>query len=175
MVNKQLETISAYIKEHNGYFQAAFPHAYTEAGNGVVHNGDPIFPTDVHGNYFYLRVAGGSFSYDQQYAISTTRRGVGIQSDVYLVAMVFEADADKLLDNLVSTLAASMPDQLRFVSFLSQAPAVVQQELSGLEPAIRQAAMQNIPPFTALVSVRFTLTSPMNYTKPNCITSPCTC
>lgn len=170
MLKGKLSSIKDTLLEYNTYFNDGYDDVYiTETG--IVANNKIVFPNDKKGNYFYLRLPDSvTINNTSEYKISDCRSAMGLSVDTFLVASVSKADADVLLDNLISTLASM---GLKIKSAIWQKHKVVMQELAKAGAEAQQKALQNVN--TTLVSVRFEYNGTYEPTSLNCITNPCSC
>lgn len=168
MYNDKLIQIKDYILETNLYFDRGFSDVYLDEKRGIVHNNNVVFPMDTLGNYFYLRLPSVvRFTTRPQDKISDCLYGFSINAPVILVAVVKDADADKLMTNLLSTLASQ---SVSIQSAIFESASVVLQELARTKTEIQDAALARIGKHT-IVSISFTLDS--QFIPSNCIVNPC--
>lgn len=167
------------LKEHvllkNTYFNKGFAFAYQDEGVWSDEDDkEPIFPRDNLGNYFYFRLPNdiGLVSLPET-AVSDCQFSIGASASVILVACVRGADNDLLMKNLINTLQTMPVFRATFGNGIIIKEKVVRQELSDLDAANLQAALQRIPKDYSIVSISFTITNPINLN--NCIENPCEC
>lgn len=172
MLQDKLDELKEFILQHNGYFNNAYSGVYVDQQTGVIYKGqEAVFPNDTLGDYFYLRQANSTqLQYTQ---LSTGTQGLTLGVPVVLVACLKSGSADILLQNLINTLRAFQPENIRFTSFLFNGSDVILQELAGLtEKANIEAALQRLQ--SVIISVSFTYSLNMQFQKLNCIQDPCT-
>lgn len=175
MLKGKLDGLKEHILQYNPYFNNAFADVIQDDTTGIVHNGKPIFPNDTLGDYFYLRLPSNvQFEYAPIYNISTSINGVGLRSNIVLVACMRNADPDKLLSNLVNTIQSYQTEYVRFTGAIYESDGVLLQELSKIKDKENiEAALQRLGNDYTLVSIIFQYTFPFTFQKPICITEPC--
>lgn len=170
MYNQELTDIKNAILQYNTYFDKGFTGVYQDERKGIVHNENVIFPMDTLGNYFYLRLPSVvRFTTRPQDKISDCLYGMSVNAPIILVAVVKDADPDKLVKNLLYTLATM---NVSIQSAVFDSASVVLQELSRVSSSVQDAALARISNHT-IVSIAFTLDSVFIPQKLNCITNPC--
>lgn len=167
-----LSELTTFILDNNPYFDRAYDDVYQDETVGIVHdNNQPIFPADNLGNYFYLRLPNNiRFDNASQFNLSECLDTPGLVYDIILVAILNNANADVLLHNLLSTLAA-FGGNINLTGASTQRAVIIGQELASMSVEMRDKALQNIN--STLVSVYFTYTPAFLPTKLSCITNPC--
>lgn len=160
-----------YIIDENPYFQNGFDDVYLDETTGMVHNGEPIFPSDTLGNYFYLRLPNTiRFDSSDVYKISECENTPATIYDLILVACHKDADPNELLNNLITTLG-KFDGSIVFTNASINSEAVILQELSSMSAENKEAALQRKPSNLTIVSISFTYTEVP--APNNCITEPC--
>lgn len=173
MVREVLNSLKEHIIGQHPYYSNAFSDVI-KSYNGIIHNGEPIFPADIYGDYFYLRAANqGSFIYDQRFSLSASTIGVGASMEVVLVSCVYKADSETLIHNLINTLRTYQPENLRLTRFITQSEYVVTQELQGVGEEALNSALKRLRPDFSIVSVGIMLSFPIKFIKSNCYEKPC--
>lgn len=178
MLKEKLYNLKEHILKYNPYFNNAFDYTVQDENTGIIHDSIPVFPADNLGDYFYLRIT-NNVRFDNQsiYNTATTISGVGLVPTIILVACVRDADADKLLNNLVNTLRAeSCGARIGLVSMLFNGRDVILQELARMkEKENIEAALQRLPSGMTLVSITFTYSFNYTFQKLKCFDPPCNC
>lgn len=170
MLKAKYKDLKDYILEYNPYFKQGFDDVYISE-SGIVANKKVVFPADNLGNYFYLRLPDNvSIVNSSEYKVSDCKVAMGLNIDTYLIASVKKADADKLLDNLVATLANF---GARVKSAIWSSEKVVMQELAKVDQEVQLKALANIN--TTLVSVRFDYNCTYITDALDCLPNPCEC
>lgn len=170
MLNELLTRLSGYIKLKNPYFDKAFPNVHTDDTQGVVNDEQVVFPSDMDGDYFYLR-RGNGIGLSEGSQISSCITGLNYSVPLFLIAVVKDADTDKLITNLVNTLQSFSSLGKSFTALQIDPTAVTRQELSFMSAENLQGALQRIPQGTAIVSISFTITESMPFS--HCTVNPC--
>jgi hypothetical protein len=182
MWNKTIHELTAHILKYNTYFNKGFSNAFQDEETGIVWGKDDnkdllkIFPNDALGNYFYMRPQPkGSFVSMPEVKMSDTRPGLGLTNQITLVAVVKNANADILLNNLISSVQAFSQSYITLNSWIAQTELVIVNELSKLkDKAEIEAALQRIKPDQKIVALLFTIGAPYTYYALNCLPNPCT-
>lgn len=174
MLKAAVTNIKEFILEKNTYFNNGYSDVYQNEEVGLVLSGNnPVFPADL-GNYFYLRLhTNVTFSNGGVNSIADSIKGVGLNVNIVLVAIVKEAKHDILLQNLVNTIQAYCGEDISFNGATYNSDEVIRQELSFMTQDARDKAMANLPDNLAIVSLSFTYSAPFTFN--NCIYNPCTC
>lgn len=180
MFQDRLDDITAYIMEHNTYFNVGFSNVYLDEKTGFVANDGvtkiPVFPADELGDYFYLRLPNNvAFVSDAKYSFSNCITGLGIRSTVILVACIKTNGSDKLLENIVVTLRNYSKADIVLRSAIYQKDIVTLQELSKISESEQDAALQRLGDYGSIVSVTFDITENVLSHKLSCIEPPCNC
>jgi hypothetical protein len=174
MIQPYLDEIGATIISYNKYFNRYFTNVEQSEELGYVHNGDEIvFPNDTYGNYFYLRIPSKiAVTYD---AINNNGNfnAVGLNSMITLVAMVKDADPQKLALNLMSTVGRACNYTKKFTQILIHNEDVIATELQQCSENVIAKALQCASDDFTLISINFTLTINQPFLQLNCITNPC--
>lgn len=179
MWQRQLNSIKEHILQYNPYLTQGFNHAWQDEQNGEVYAQKgkefvAVFPNDSLGDYFYLRTPQKvSFSESKEFVISDCYKGTGMIGQVVLVAMVRDADADGLLNNLINTVQLYDNETIALNSAVYQNEFVVIQELAKMSKEAMEAALARIKPNMTMVSITFTIKAPFRYRKLSCMTKPC--
>jgi hypothetical protein len=176
MVSNDFELLKDYIIDRNKYFNRGFANAFTNEKNGrvLVKNGRDymeLLPSDRLSNYFYLRNDptikhalgarledfGGIYSYNDTL-------------NICLVAVVNDADAYQLINNLRNTVLFYKPLSITATQSAFNRIQVLSSELKGVEEEDLIGALQRLKNET-IVSVTLQVTKEFN---PNrCIENPC--
>jgi hypothetical protein len=160
-----------HILTTNTYFDNGFDDVYQDETTGLVENGEPVFPADNHGRYFYLRLPNNiRFDYSAQFTLDECSNSPGKIYDVILVACVADVNAEGLLNNLLSALS-SYQERITLQSASIQGNVVINQELSFMSKDDREAALKRKPDNLTIVSISFSYIKETLLT--NCITEPC--
>lgn len=173
MLNSLVENIKQTILETNEYFVNGYSKVIQNPDLGLVLDGEmPVFPADNLGNYFYLRLPNNvGFDNSTYNYIADNIKGTGLVAPVVLVAIVRDADPDKLIKNLVNTLQGLCDEIITFTQAIYIREEVIRQELQFMNPEARDKALANVN--QTIVSVSFTINEPFEYSR--CITNPCSC
>lgn len=178
MQHTDFNDLRDFILEHNNYFRAGFANAYKDDVSHavVVKDGKDfqrLLPSDTLGNYFYLRNDAWlkhEAKEPERLADNGTQRLAFLDTmSVQLVAVVNNADAYKLIQNLRNT--AMMYDKLNVVPVTSSwnREQVVSTELAKMPMEDINAALQRLKDETI---VRIALSVSKSFTPSNCITEP---
>lgn len=179
MTTRDFELLKDFILSKNTYFDNGYANVFkdsdtkkifTRSGNELV----CVFPNDNLGNYFYLRNEAG-IQYQPQLAERVTDSGparllFNDNVSVQLIAVVKDADAYVLLNNLRNT--AMMYKEMNVIpaSAIWLSEDVIVTEMAGSEAKDISAALQRIKNETI---VRLTLTVSKQYIPNNCIVNSC--
>lgn len=175
MLKAKIEELKDFILENNPYFSTGFSMVYMDNVRGWVANErDIVFPNDTLGNYFYIRLEDDmKFDRGNYYNVGDGLVNAGIRATLYLVAVMKGADADTLLNNIISTIQqspCSVQGVINFSGAIYESEAVIERELRKLPEADRRKALQNNK--STIVSVKFDMTTTFVPTKLNCIQNP---
>ncbi len=173
MIKETLEAVKDFILSANPYFQKGIAGVTINEAGKVVKN-EIVFPNDTFGDYFYVRQATKSTfetgSYDK---ITDCDNGQSLRTDIYIIACVKNADADKLISNLVLTMQ-KYPD-VRPLAIIADSDGVIAQELSQASKVNKQAALARIGDYT-IVSLQVNVaTRVLPFKSLTCIENPCQC
>lgn len=172
MVKSTIERLRKYILQANSYFNEGVANVYLDPERGIANENGIVFPDDTRSNYFYLRLPDNvTFSQGGQFSVVECQPGLGVNAQVILVAVVSNADEDKLIQNLVNTVQSFSSDK-SFQSAIYKKEVVVRQELGWMDASRLSATLQRIPD-ASIVSVTFTLID--NFIYNDCIINPCAC
>lgn len=171
MLNEKLIELRDYVLESNPYFQEGIIGVYKD-DRGIADEKGYVFPSDSRGDYFYLRLPVDiPIVVDNRFAVSDCKTPLGAVAPIVLVAIVRNADPDKLLQNLLNTIMA-FPAEGKGVSSVSpHKESVVASEMSGLNADVIRKALQTIPDEFTIVSITFTLSVGIKYS--NCFVDIC--
>lgn len=173
MLKSNIERLRKYILTTNPYFSEGLANVYLDPENGIANENGVVFPDDTRGNYFYLRLPDNvTFANGFEFSITECLPGLGINAQIVLVAIVNNADEDKLLQNLVNTIQSFGNYNKTFQTAIYKKEVVVRQELSWMTPENLSAVLQRLPD-SAIVSVTFTLINEFIFN--DCIIDPCSC
>ena len=174
MIQPYLDEIGATILQYNPYFDRYFTNVEQSEELGYVHNGNEIvFPNDIYGNYFYLRIPSKiGVTYDN-INNNGNFNAVGLATVINLVAMVKDADAQKLALNIMSTVGRACNYTKKFNQILIHNEDVIATELQQCSDNVIQKAIQCVSDDYTLISINFTLTINQPFLQLNCITNPC--
>lgn len=178
MTSANFEALATYILTQNTYFDKGFALAYKdEQTRRIMHRGvsgdltDLSF-TDTLGSYFYIRTD-GDIRISQN--IQMADCGIVAYSDVLrcqLVAVVNDANAFTLLNNLRAT--TNMFTELTCIDSGASVirENIVRSELTGVSGKDIEAILQRLKKQTI---VRLTIDVQQYYKPANCIVDVCTC
>lgn len=171
MIRQLMDEIGAMIAQYNPYFDKYFTGVELNEETGLVNNGEQVlFPTDINGNYFYIRVPS---KLGAVYTSTQSIHTLDLSVSLVVVACMRDADPYELYWNIVSTIGRGCSYGKRFTDFLVHNEDVIMQELAHWKDEDIAAALQRSADFT-LVSVNFTLTYTQPFLQLNCIEKPCT-
>lgn len=160
-------TLREYILSNNNYFTDGFDNAFQQDGIYCRRNNDllQIFPNDNNGNYFYIRQI-GNITFNK---IQPKPYIYQDKTSYKLVAIVSNADPNKLINNLRSTLLNYSEIDVKDASFIRE--LIIIAELQRMKNNIIQKALQRLKNET-IVSISFDLYS--TFIASNCkIINPC--
>lgn len=173
-----IENLTDYVLQHNPYFNKGFANVTRDEEIGIVANWtEPVFPSQKHGDYFYIRY-NGVVGLTNAPAAQMMEGQFGAQYNIplMLVASVNNADSDVLFQNLLTTLSSYRPKGTQGVVYTSASQEmgeIVNAELAGLKPEDRRAALKRLPKYGTLVAIRFTLSMIITIQPLTCIQNPC--
>jgi hypothetical protein len=178
MTRHLFEDFKDFILEKNKYFTNGYSNAFlinTDETQGIFSmDGDFIFPSDIDGNFFYLRhEANITFTPDISQSIADCdagRMGFNDVQTVYLVAVVDEADEYALLSNLRNTAMMYNGFSAIPTSGILIATNTIIAELSPFGDKVVYKALQNLNE-QAIVRLTLQITKP--YVASKCINNPC--
>jgi len=165
--------IIKHLLRHNPFVAQGFAHAWQDGETGMIWADAPkgrrvIFPADNLGDYIYLRtLQAGSLRDDfQKFAqhIGCKRGGMVATSQVRLVAVINGADADALTHRVLNVLAmydtsAVLPTAMQWNRELVVASEMDEAQEQEVEAALRRLKKE------AIISIDFTLTASVRFTK----------
>lgn len=168
-----------FVLEQNTYFNAGFANAIRMPQNNQIlapaNNGEyeAIFPADTYANYFYLR-GEGDIKYQAQEKERLTDSGKNRltfqdTATFHIVAIVNDADALKLVENLRTTAMAYTVLSAIPISANYNRESVVNEEMKDMDKKVIIKALQNMSDQTI---VRVTLAVNKTFI-PGCIINPC--
>ena len=174
MIQPYLDQIAATVQQYNPYFDRYFTNVEQSEQLGYIHNGNEVvFPNDTYGNYFYLRIPSKlSVVYDANFN-NGNWNSLGISSLVTLVAMVKDADPQKLALNIMSTIGRACNFQKKFTTILIHNEDVISTELANCTEDVILKAIQCVSDDITLISITFTLTIAQDLLQLNCLLNPC--
>jgi hypothetical protein len=174
MIQPYLDQIAATVQQYNTYFDRYFSNVEQSEQLGYIHNGNEVvFPNDTYGNYFYLRIPSKlSVVYDANFN-NGNWNSLGISSLVTLVAMVKDADPQKLALNIMSTIGRACNFQKKFTTILIHNEDVISTELANCTEDVILKAIQCVSDDITLISITFTLTIAQDLLQLNCLLNPC--
>lgn len=178
MQQADFEKLKAYILERNTYFSKGFANASKDelTGKVLVGNGSDklvLLPADTLGNYCYIRNDAQMKHVPQEtqrLTDSGTRRLTFNDTiTAYLVAIVKNADAYLLIENLKNTCMAYANMNVVPVNSSWNREQVLYDELQGMKQDDIRAALQRLKQETV---VRLQLVISKEYIPSNCIVNP---
>lgn len=173
MLKSTVERLRKYILSTNSYFAEGIGNVYLDSENGIANEKGIVFPDDTRGNYFYLRLPDNvTFANGSEFGVTECLPGLGLNAQIILVAVVKDADEDKLLQNLVNTVQSFETYNKTFQTAIYKKEVVVRQELSWMTAENLSAVLQRVPE-SSIVSLTFTLIDSFVYN--DCILNPCSC
>lgn len=180
MLTEDFEKLKDFILEKNTYFQIGFVHAYKDDTNGqvVAKKGKDniiLLPADSSGNYFYLR-NNAEIKFNPKEAERLTDTGTQRLTfadtiEIVLVAVVRNADAFQLLENLRNTSMMHEDMDVRPASVKLNREQVLVDELKGMSDKDVEAALQRL---TDQTIIQLTLKATKTFIPNECITNPIT-
>jgi hypothetical protein len=171
MLKGTLKNIADTIQEYNPYFDRYFYNA-TADEFGVSDGENRIFPADTYGDYFYLRLPDNvGLGNSNTAKINDCTVAVSVSTRIVLVACVRKADEDKLIINLVSTLA-TLP--VRMTGAIYNKEQVVMQELSKVPEKNVDKALSTLKADYTIVCIKFDYVYDFAPYRLNCLPNPCT-
>lgn len=178
MQQTDFDKLKEFVLERNAYFSKGFANAYKDdiTGAVLVNAGSDklvLLPADTLGNYCYLR-NDAQMKHIAQDAQRLTDSGTQRLSfydttTVYLVAVVKNAEAYQLLENLKNTCMAYSEMNVLPVSSNWNREQVLIEELKGMKADDIQTALQRLKTETI---VRLQLSVSKEYIPSNCIINP---
>lgn len=174
MIQNILIQLQQYILLYNKYFSDSYVDVSMQALTGYIMSGQlPVFPNDTLGNYFYIRTPNYTkFSYDKTNIQQEGINPIGIEIPCVLIACVRSADPNILLENLITTISAYLPDNIKLINCTTQQDIVIAQEMAKMPVSEQTATMAKVDLDYAMVSISFVITSPYRIKHLNCIKSP---
>lgn len=178
MIQDDFEQLKDYILDKNSYFRIGFANAYKDdtANDVWVRTGKDlkkILPADVAGNYFYLRNDAWlkhEAKEPERLTDTGTQRLTFLDTmSVQLVAIVNNADAYQLIENLRNTVL--MYDRLSVIPVTSSwnREQVIATELSKMRVEDVHAVLKRLKDETV---VRLSLSVSKMFIPANCIAEP---
>ncbi|MCB9047168.1 MAG: hypothetical protein H6550_13630 [Chitinophagales bacterium] len=178
MQNEDFEYLRDHILEHNKYFSTGFANAFKDDTTDAILIKDGkdmrrIMFADGLGNYFYLRNDTWS-KYEAKEQERVTDNGAQNIScldtmSVHLVAIVNNADAYRLIENLRNTVMMYEPLNILPVTSTWNREQVVASELYGMPMEDINATLQRLTDETI---VRLSLSVSKMFIPGNCIKEP---
>lgn len=177
MIQGDLKHLRDFVIRYNPLFQRGYETAYQDEQTGIIHSDRmEIFPNDTLGNYFYFRLPKNyGFVEGSFFANDDCARGLGMATPIIMVACVRNADADKLLFNLINTISLFDTASVKINSAIGNSIAVIQQELSKIKKENLDAAKQRLDMDYTIVSITFTYTKSFEFTELHCLQNPLVC
>ncbi len=173
MLKSTVERLRKYILSTNTYFSEGIGNVYLDTENGIANEKGIVFPDDTRGNYFYLRLPDNvTFVNGIEFGVTECLPGLGLNAQIVLVAVVANADEDKLLQNLVNTVQSFPNYNKTLQTAIYKKEVVVRQELSWMTGDNLSAVLQRVPD-SAIVSLTFTLVNEFVFNE--CLINPCSC
>jgi hypothetical protein len=174
MIQPYLDQIAATVQQYNPYFDRYFSNVEQSEQLGYIHNGNEVvFPNDTYGNYFYLRIPSKlSIIYDPIMNNGNWNL-LGVSTNVTCVAMVKDADPQKLALNIMSTIGRACNFQKKFTTILIHNEDVISTELANCTEDVIMKAIQCLSDDITLISITFTLTIAQDLLQLNCLPNPC--
>lgn len=172
------EQLRTHILSRNTYFHHGFANAFRSDTTGAIwvqkhKDMQCLMPDDTLGNYFYLRNE-PSIKYQPQYAERISDGGPQRLSfldstTVYLVAIVHNADAYLLMENLRNTVMAYADMNAVPSNSNSNREDVIADELQKMKADDVAAVLKRL---TTQTIVRLTLNVSKVFIPGNCIVNP---
>lgn len=180
MTTADFTALKNFILEKNTYLGEGYANAFKEAESNKVFarssSGDliAVFPNDTLGNYFYIRHDNG-LSFSANLAARATdcgpgRLGFNDTATLQIVAIVKNADAYSVIDNLRNTAMMYTGMDVIPTAAIWNREQVLLEEMSGAEGSEKQAALKRLKDETI---VRVTCICGKTYTPSTCIKDPC--
>lgn len=179
MTTKLFEDLRDFIKLKNPYFQNGYANAYKDTLTDGIYcrtekGLESIFPADNKGNFFYLRSEPNA-TFSSKTGISDC--GIGRfnfddRLNVYLVAIVRDADSYALIANLRNTALLFAKANVLPSSAMWQRENVVINEMQGFSEESIGNTLQRLKKETI---VRLTLQVNTEFIPKNCLIDPCKC
>lgn len=177
MQQNDFEQLKDFVLQKNPYFNFGFTNAVSEKGTVYMQCNNErraLLPADDLSNYFYLR-QDALIKHEAQYPSRATdnhtqRLSFLDAAIVYLVAIVKDADALALVDNLRNT---AMMFELMNAQPLSSAfnrEKIIAEELTGAKANDVSAVLQRLKSETV---VKLTLQVSKIFIPSECIVNPC--
>jgi len=176
MLKQKLADLRDNILLYNPYFNKGFTDVIMDDETGIINDGrERIFPNDIFGNYFYLRMPQKmQFDYTNPNNMGDNWLGVGIANRIILIALVKNASPDKLMENLITTIGRYQEINTKMLTATYQADTIIIQELSGVKDrSVIEKALQNFDINDALVSIEFTVSISFPFQQLKCLQNPC--
>jgi len=176
MLKQKLADLRDFIILKNPYFDKGFTDVVQDDETGVINdNNEPVFPNDIYGNYFYLRIPQKmQFVYDNVNNMGDNYLGIGVSSKIFLIAYMRSASPDTLIENLITTLGRYQEITTKLINATYQADTIILQEMSGVkEKGNVQKAIQNFSLDNALISIEFNASIQYTFQQLKCISNPC--
>lgn len=177
---QHLDKLAAHILAQNPYLSCGYGLAWIDPQKGGVYGyksaakGDfervAVFPNDRGGPCFYLRPEmQANYRESEETSLSDCASGTMQENSVFLVAFVDRADPYELIENLLHTLAAFSGVRLSGSDWNRESVAI--RELQGLDKKDIEATLARLGRY-AIVSVSFTLSTPILFQGQSCRQSP---
>lgn len=179
MLKDKLTILKDFILSNNTYFDTGYAFAemnYAGIIEAEDHIGNrmAIFPNDTLGDYFYMRLPDKVIMNKEAfYQVGECSKGMGMVTNIILVACMRNVDSDQLLANLLTTLVNFANPKTSITSFIMHSESVLTQELAKIPKDDLQAALQRMDTSYNLVSVNFNFTVPFVFNNLDCIVNPC--
>lgn len=170
-----LTAIKDFVLQYNPYFSAGYSDVYMDETKGYIANDKVIFPNDNLGNYFYLRLPHDvGFDYTPASRVDDCSNTPNPTGDVTIVAIVKDANPDKLIQNLLNTISGYNAT-VRLKGAKYNSANVTLTELGRASKEVKEAALKRLK--HTIVSITFTLSVPFTLRRitSNCIIDPCQC
>lgn len=178
MQRSDFDKFLSHILEKNAYFSKGFANAYKEelTGRVLVDKGSDklvLLPSDVMGNYCYLRndTQMKHIAAEGQRLTDTGSQRLTFNDTMtaYLVAVIKNADAYQLLENLKNTCMSYAEMNVVPVSSQWNREIVMADELQGMKQDDVLASLQRLKNET-IVKVQLSVSK--EYVPSNCIVNP---
>lgn len=176
MLKNVLTSVKDFILEYNTYFDTGFAHVIRNEEGYLVEGETPVFPSDIYGDYFYMRLPDESkFDYAVP-RLNDCDGGFKQAANIVLVACMVNADEYELANNLISTLNAYKDADIKLTNIVYDADFVVKTELSKRPDPEASKGMQNIDKNYKIISIAFDLKYYYEPIALDCIERPeCNC